>query len=943
MKYFFPYLIALCCYSTLIGQCDSIQIESKLRNDTFGLLNIYGDQINYLSKSVIHFLSCEYFEEAIDWQWSKYYIANKEKRILDQQKYLNELEDLLKKLEGNISSNFKAKYSLKVLISWSDLNNSIGYKNRAIAQLESAERLYGKDFQKLSDESKKGIINTYKNLGFEYYFKNEYLVSIQYFEKAIQYAQFREKERDRLSMQTLNLGYLLYVYLKIGDQVNALKTCYEHLRVSKKLVKIDKVFNGHLLTSFRSLSEWYINNHSLDSALYYMNKSVVLEKINNSSSYESEILRAKILIANDELESSGLVLQNLIKINGGHLAFFEKNKMVRSLDMARLLIVSNDFITAVSLMDVIYSDLKEKMLHDKSKNLPIFNINERYYLDLLLSQLSIPEQNNIDSIINLSNSAFDIIEKGFSSITSKHDKLIFTQKSTELAEKLLDLLPVSQSEYHENAFSAIEKSKSATLFNSWKQKQLIDLVEDDGLFYEEQILGDKLEVLTSKFLAASDSLEMLLLEKEISLSYEKLEHCKNMLKVSNPTYYKMKYSWENSKIVDVQKILNSDEVLINYFEGNATLYAIVITNNKSRIIKINSLAEIKNMVERLSISIFIDRNTTLAYESNNDSYLLYNRLLGPLSDYLKERIIISPSGSLNRIPFSALFKNENRSIDDMLIAHHAVSYTPSASLFCQLRMMENNQIIRNALLVAPKFEKQQYNADLLAMRSALGELTFNIPEVEMASTFMNNKALINEEATKEAILKELKGVDLIHFATHAKSNNDDPSKSYVAFYSNDNSNDEENLLFLDDLSKLHLSAKLVVLSACETGLGKIFKGEGSMSLANACFYAGSQSVVATSWSVQDKASFDIMSSFYKYLDEGLPKDKALQSAQLDYLNSSSLAFRNPYYWAGFSVIGNTNPLQFSNGLEIKYWFIFTTLFIILFVGFILYKKNRSSI
>jgi CHAT domain-containing protein len=186
-------------------------------------------------------------------------------------------------------------------------------------------------------------------------------------------------------------------------------------------------------------------------------------------------------------------------------------------------------------------------------------------------------------------------------------------------------------------------------------------------------------------------------------------------------------------------------------------------------------------------------------------------------------------------------------------------------------------------------------------------------------------------------------MDIVHLATHANSNSDAPDKSYIAFYEEeDQLEEDENLLYLDDLSKLYMPAKMVVLSACETGLGKIFKGEGAMSLANACFYAGAQSVVATLWSVQDNTTYEIIVSFYDYLQKGYSKDKALQAAQLDFINSHSKDFHHPYYWAGFTVIGNNEPLVFAKSNPLQKYGSIGLISITLIFAVNFYRNRKKS-
>ena len=112
---------------------------------------------------------------------------------------------------------------------------------------------------------------------------------------------------------------------------------------------------------------------------------------------------------------------------------------------------------------------------------------------------------------------------------------------------------------------------------------------------------------------------------------------------------------------------------------------------------------------------------------------------------------------------------------------------------------------------------------------------------------------------------------------------------------------------------------MVVLSACETAMGKQIKGEGNLSLARAYFQAGAKSVIASLWAVNDESTARIMIDFYKYLGKGKRKDEALQQAKLDYLAWADPAYQHPYYWAGFIAIGDMSPLTFAPKYSLIWW------------------------
>jgi CHAT domain-containing protein len=150
----------------------------------------------------------------------------------------------------------------------------------------------------------------------------------------------------------------------------------------------------------------------------------------------------------------------------------------------------------------------------------------------------------------------------------------------------------------------------------------------------------------------------------------------------------------------------------------------------------------------------------------------------------------------------------------------------------------------------------------------------------------------------------------------------------------ENSDNTSNLLYVNDLYNYQINADLVTLSACQTGFGKLQKGEGMLSLARGFNYAGVPSIVTTLWKINDQSTSEIMRSFYKNLSDGLSKKEALRQAKLNYLSSNDDVFlRHPYYWSGIVLTGNTLPLNTTN---YDLWAICTLAAILLF--WLIYKK-----
>ena len=148
---------------------------------------------------------------------------------------------------------------------------------------------------------------------------------------------------------------------------------------------------------------------------------------------------------------------------------------------------------------------------------------------------------------------------------------------------------------------------------------------------------------------------------------------------------------------------------------------------------------------------------------------------------------------------------------------------------------------------------------------------------------------------------------ILHLSTHGKADSRVGDFSYLAFYPQPDSLDNE-LLFVRDIYNLDLNADLVMLSACETAIGELKRGEGIISLARAFAYAGAKSIFTTLWRVNDQSTYELTVSFYRYLKAGLSKDAALRQAKLDYLDSHSDIEAYPFFWAALIGVGDMSKL-----------------------------------
>ena len=281
-----------------------------------------------------------------------------------------------------------------------------------------------------------------------------------------------------------------------------------------------------------------------------------------------------------------------------------------------------------------------------------------------------------------------------------------------------------------------------------------------------------------------------------------------------------------------------------------------------------------------------------------------------------ERLLVLADGPLHSLPFAAL--TDPGAVDGrrFLVETKAIHLAASATVFALLKQQRREH--RETLLTAfgdPEYPVKPPRLGEVepqvrtALRSGFGFTPLPATRVEIeelvrlypraSQTFLGPEAT---EARAKAVDQE---TTHLHIATHGLLNDRFPLESSLAFSlpSSPQKARENGLLQAWEVfEQVRIDADLVTLSACDTGHGKVFGGEGLMGLTRAFQYAGARSVVASLWSVSDESTGELMKRFYGYIKQGQTKDEALRSAQLDLLRNSP--FTHPFHWAGFQPYGD---------------------------------------
>jgi CHAT domain-containing protein len=265
----------------------------------------------------------------------------------------------------------------------------------------------------------------------------------------------------------------------------------------------------------------------------------------------------------------------------------------------------------------------------------------------------------------------------------------------------------------------------------------------------------------------------------------------------------------------------------------------------------------------------------------------------------KEEWIIVPDGLFFQLPIESLPGNEE---GNMIIENHAIGYEFSARYIIGSERANMKQKQSSEVLSFAPFTQRGYQLSGAGM-TGLEKLPFSKEEING----LPGSHLDDRSATKAAFMKNIDRFPIIHLATHAMTDLDNPSASFIAFYPVAGVRSDD-FLFLDEIYSLNMdSCRMIVISACETGRGELVHNEGVMSFARAFLYAGCPSTINTLWKADDHSTAEIIKLFYKYLEEGDNKSIALQRAKLEFIRNNPL-FRNPVYWSHIVLTGDTQAL-----------------------------------
>ena len=350
------------------------------------------------------------------------------------------------------------------------------------------------------------------------------------------------------------------------------------------------------------------------------------------------------------------------------------------------------------------------------------------------------------------------------------------------------------------------------------------------------------------------------------------------------------------------------EALVAYSVGDSSTSAWVVTAAGWRHHVLPARAALRTRAEVLRRAL-ADPERALSPAALEAARALYRMVVEPLERDLAgaRRLIVVPDGPLARVPFEALLAADPRGgavpRGGWLAERLALDYEPSASALVSRRARPGAGATADIVVLAdPRFG---------AGPPALAPLPSTAAEAAALAALGGTRvtALTRADATRARLLAvpALARAGVIHLATHGTADEAEPARGGLWLAAPDSAAAPE-LLSVADVSRLSLAADLVTLSACESGLGRLERGEGVLGLSRAFLAAGAHSVVVSLWSVNDRSTAALMSTFYReLLAHGAARDRALATARRELL--AAPATRSPFYWAPFVLVGDPGPLR----------------------------------
>jgi CHAT domain-containing protein/tetratricopeptide (TPR) repeat protein len=813
---------------------------------------------------------------------------------------------------------------------------SLGKFDKALEYNIKAESFLSKN-----DRNSQNLADIYNNRGRIFNIKKSFDIAIDYLEKSIRIYQ---KLGNRNKIVQTNLSY---AYINISIAYIETKNYSVALSYLEKNVRLNLKYNlSGLSLTYLNMAKAYVKlGNSMKAENFYL-KCIAsfIQKYNKDYFRLAEVYFDYGLF----LSSAGKSAESLKTLNKALIICLKNYGNKHTLTSLSYKLIgdhyknSSDYSNALkyyqnALISVSDNFNNPDIFTNPSIDSSLFDIR---LLDNLKSksqalELFAGEQNDTAMKIKIMNKSFETIELALqlidrirNSYMSEESLIYLAENEKETYLSAVHLAYILYSTTHKDSFgqkmySIAQKAKAAILRNKITGNELLYSAGiPDSLLEKQKQLGGNIAAYNNLIFEESrkdrpDSNKISLWKDALFDMNREKEKVTGNIENLFPKYHDLIGKTQPVPLKLVQKQLKKDETIVDYLlsnqysDGKRRLYVFIVSHHRLDFRELNP----DSLFAKKSEIIRNTSNPSLISGTGNGNFITYTdalnymylNLISPVEDLLKgKRLIIIPDEEIGWLSFDSFLKRKPRpdQVDfeglQYLVNDYIFSYGYSSSLI----FSKKTHTMRKADVVA---FSPDYDSGIISSGS-FSSLHGADNEIGSINKLFVVKSFKGANATKANFLKELGHPAIFHLAMHSMPDSVNSKYSYLMF-ANHNNSSQDAKLYNYEISLTRIESPMVVLSACNSGTGTLYSGEGLMSLARGFRLAGASSVIITAWDINDEVSAGIMTDFYRYLAGGKEKNEAMHLAKLDYLKNSSPAFKDPYYWAAYEVFGDNSPVE----------------------------------
>ncbi|MCC5914190.1 MAG: CHAT domain-containing protein [Balneolaceae bacterium] len=830
--------------------------------------------------------------------------------------------------------------------------NNMGISYRRLGRLDDAMRHYLTNEQLVKDaygENHREMGLVYNSLGSVYYGIGDYGTAADYFEQtALVFRQVHGEENSLVAAGYNNAGLS---YIQLGDLERATEMLENAQRIKEQTLGSD---HRDTAIGYNNLASVYMQRGELERAeVNYKlsievrnnvygddHPSLVDPKVQLSRLYmqlemmddaRSVLSRAEEIVLNRLGEEHPDLLEIYTAIGDTYMEEGELQLALNYYEAVFTAVTGRDYDPEVEGMSDEGVPIRQLGVDIEDVTYPLRLIETLKRITSVLKQFY-EEDGNQEYLVealylyDIANRTIDHLQTQFQSEASK---LNLVDQNYEIYGGAMDVIYRLYEETGDSMWSNLfyeysETSRSRVALDLLQDLEARDFagVPDDILQSERDLnaeVASHLQRLNLELDKGIDGDEEVvnLYRDSLFRAQRELREFTQSLEQQYPEYHELKYQRQILPRRDLQEFIASNETVLSYAFGTENLYAIVVRKNSFTVKNLGDQSGISEEVDKLRQSI-IDGDT----ESYSEvAYRLYHTLIEPVSGLIRGRsLTIFPDQALHYLPFESLLTEETAGSVayhrmPFLVNDFKIQYASSATVLNSTQKRRSPEA-RNFLGLAPFYDESadvDEDSGLERYFTGFSPLPLSSYETKEISDLFSQRrtfrdfffpqkteVLVDRRATKTRMMSgSLEDYSFIHFATHAFVNEENPALSGIALHSGSDYSD--GVIYLNDIYNMQMNADLVVLSACDTGLGAVRRGEGLIGFSRAFFYAGASNLVVSMWRVSDQPTSRLMINFYGQILDGNSYGRSIREAKLELISNPETAA--PRYWAAFVLNG----------------------------------------